>query len=241
MRKLNTKRLGPRQQQQALKLYLKSEWYISRLATYIGKLFSIPAEDLKQEGFLGFLKAREMYDPKRAAFLTYAQYWIRMAMYDYCYHMAYMINVPNDHHVVASKCQKIIQAHGGSVPFSELATITGIPEKRVRKSLQSAKLLRNYTQLEHVDNYMASEEPECQNEFKIFDVAKQILTPQEYFILSHLFGEGDGSPKTLSWVGGVLGVSRERIRQLRNRALEKIQEFLERNPGYAGLRSTIVD
>jgi RNA polymerase sigma factor (sigma-70 family) len=203
----------------------------------------LPAEDLKQEGFLGFLRAFELYDPKRAAFLTYAQYWIKMAMYDYCYHTAYMINIPNEHHVIASKCQKIIQARGERVPTKELSKLLNIPEAKIIKAMLSVKLLRNYTNLDDIDKFTASETLiELPKKFKIFQIAQEILTPQEYFILQHLFGSDCSAQKTLAWVGQILSISKERVRQIKNIALGKLTEFFERNPGYGKeFHSTIVD
>lgn len=193
----------------------------------------MPAEDLKQEGFLGFLRAVELYNPKMAAFLTYAQYWIKMAMYDYAYRSAYMINIPNEHHVIASKCRKLC-AETSELPTSaQLAKALNISETKIKKSLQSVRALRNYTPLDSVDKFISGDELALPKRQRIFELAKEVLTPQEYFILQGLYGSDDQPPHTLAWVGEIIGVSKERIRQIKNIALKKLREFFERNPQYA--------
>lgn len=234
MRKLSTKKLSPSRQREVLKLYQKNEWYITRLATYVGQLFSLPPDDLKQEGFLGFLRAFELYNPKIAAFLTYAQYWIKMAMYDYAYRASYMVSIPNEYHVIASKCRKVCQEHSDLPSSAELSARLKIPEAKIKRSLHSVRALRNYTDISDIDKFVPGEVPdELPAKFPAFRVAREILSPQEYFILQYLFGKASDTPKTLAWVGQIVGVSKERVRQIRNGALLKLREFMEQNPDYA--------
>lgn len=223
--------MSAKNQKEIEELYLKYEWYVKRLAIYISSLCKAPIEDLKQEGFLGIARAFELYDPKISSFLTYAQYWIKMAMYSYAYRTTYIVEIPEDFHSLSSKYNKLQQEYGTSLSVEAAAEKMGVSKARVGKMLNSIKLLKNYTPLDEAERYGS----ECASIEKVVSkssdtllcTAKKVLTDEEFFVLNHLLALECDSPKTLSWVGKIIGVTKERVRQIKNIALDKIKTTVE--------------
>jgi len=227
MRSLATKKLTSKNRKEIEELYLKYEWYVKRLAVYISSLCKAPIDDLKQEGFLGIARAFELYNPAISSFLTYAQYWIKMAMYSYAYRTTYIVEIPEDFHSLSSKYNKLQQEHGSSLTLAAASVKLGVSEARVSKMITSVRLLKNYTPLEEAEQYGS----ECaainktlnKTSEALLSTAKEVLTDEEFFVLDHLLALECDSPKTLSWVGKIIGVTKERVRQIKNIALEKIR------------------
>lgn len=237
MRRLATKTLSERKRKELLRLYKRNEWYITRIAQYISSLSSASIEDLKQEGFLGFVRAFELYDPKRASFLTYAQHWIKMAMFSYAYRTSYLIEVPEDFHLIFSRYQKIRQANGGRIAIDRAAEELKVTVSKLKKviiSIRGLKATGTMATLERVKHYedridMAED---TMDKSGILPLAKRSLTDEEFFVLDHLLALTCDTPKTLGWVGNIIGVTKERVRQIKNTALEKLKAaFSEESDG----------
>lgn len=90
----------------------------------------------------------------------------------------------------------------------------------------------------HLETVRLSHEKECADEVKHIVLSNEAdLTPVELTVIHHRFGLGERSnepPMTLEQVGQIIGVTKERVRQIQNKALEKIRLFLEESTG-AGL------
>ena len=234
MRNLATRKLNKVDRDDVEGLYKKNEWYVKRLAKYIAGLCGNGKNDLEsdlcQEGFLGIARAYELYDPRIASFLTYAQYWIRMAMYSYAYRSTYLVEIPEDFHSLYSKYRKLVK-EGDVRPIAEVASEMGISEERARRMISSVKMLKSYAPLEDVDKYRYSDGEIDRIEEKesstLIRTAKATVTPEEFYVLDHLLALECCTPKTLSWVGKILGVTKERVRQIKNNALGKIKAKLK--------------
>lgn len=213
-----------------------------KVATNVARLCGAPVEDLLQEGFLGVMRAYELYDPKRSAFLTYAQHWIKMAMYSFAYRTQYLLDVPEDFHVIYSKYQRLQREAKKKMTLKQVAKKLGVTESRLKRLLAVVKGMRGSISLETmleeapgIELHTVDAKTATPFEDTILNgmvnptlrLAKETLTPEEFFVVSHLLGLQDPTPKTLSWVGKILGVTKERVRQIKNAALDKVKVKLE--------------
>lgn len=229
MRNLASKKLNSKSRKELETLYLKHSWYVNRLAKYISSLCGADENDLKQEGFLGIARAKELYNPKIASFLTYAQYWIKMAMFSYAYRTTYIVEIPEDFHSLYSKYKKLVKENDHKTP-AEVAALLGVSEDRVRRMLGSVVALKSYSPIENLDKYKTTEDiaevSDDQSDTMLKDL-RHIVTEEEYFVINHLLALETPMPKTLSWVGKILGVTKERVRQIKNAGLAKYKEHLK--------------
>lgn len=224
--------LSDKEREDLEKLFLKHEKQIDGMVKSMSKICHIPAEDLKQEAFFGLVKAYSMYNESKASFFTYAKYWIRLMIYTYACNHQHIFAVPADYFSIYTKI-KTMRDSGMST--SAIAEELGISEKRLNKVLESMNQARKVCSNNEIfDSELEEGEVVSNTEFLETKIGnddfvkkiKTMVTPHEFFVLDHLFALRCSQPKTLSWVGKIMGVTRERVRQIRNTALDKIRQGL---------------
>ena len=197
--------------------------------------------DLIQEGNLGLIKAADRFDYKKGfRFSTYATWWIRQAITRGIADTDRMIRLPvhmyETVHKVMKTAQKMDQEHGIFPETKQLAQKLGIPEKTVE---QVFCIEANTISL---DTPIGSEGTTCLGDFledkeKIspdnaaIDLSLQteinrqleMLSGRERKVLEMRFGLNHRNPQTLEQVGNYFGVTRERIRQIEVKALQKLR------------------
>jgi len=202
---------------------------------------SLDTLDLIQEGNLGLMRAVEKYDYRRGVKVaTYAVWWIRQAITRAMADRGRMIRVPvhmtGTTNRVLRERRKLYQKQGREPRADEIAAHAAIPLARVEKAMS---LVREPTSLdipigEDGDATLADliEAPDATSPLAAMEasalkehVAEALarLTPREERILRMRFGIGDMTEHTLEEVGKVFGVTRERIRQIEAKALEKLR------------------
>ena len=213
--------------------YRKTEWYINKLASYLASMCETPVEDLKQEGFLGMARARELYNPKIASFLTYSQYWIKTYMFSMAYKNAYSVQVPEEFHYIYSKYYRRSREPDmleNPDKIKLIAIELEVSESRLAKIVSIISGLKHGCDLEHADFYVSDNaeciDSACDNSPKLIEILKESVTPEEYFVLNHMVGIEVPNIKTLNWVGKILGVTKERVRQIKNCGLKKFKAAL---------------
>jgi RNA polymerase primary sigma factor len=216
-----------------------------RLVVAIAKKYrghsSLELSDLIQEGNLGLIRAVEKYNYRRGVKLsTYAVWWIRQSITRAMADQGRMIRVPGHMARTARKVHRersrLHQQHGREPEADEIAARSGIAKAQVEQALS---LVQDPTSLdyptgEHGDATFADliEAPDAVNPHTSVEAAAlrdcvaevlAELTPREERILRMRFGIGMPD-HTLGQVGRTFGVTRERIRQIEAKALQKLSD-----------------
>ena len=212
---------------------------VSIAKRYVGKgMFFL---DLIQEGNLGLMKAVDKFDyGKGFKFSTYATWWIRQAITRAIADQARTIRVPV--HMVevinkATRCnRKLVQELGREPTVEEIAAELNLPvEKIIEANRTAADTLSLDTPVgdeedtsigSFVEDERTPGPADATSNALLAEALKEILdtlTEREADVLRMRFGMYDGRTHTLEEVGQIFGVTRERIRQIENKAIRKLR------------------
>ena len=197
--------------------------------------------DLINEGNIGLIQAAKKFDPdKNVKFITYAVWWIRQAILHALSEHGATFRLPQKQANVLYRLERSRQALGRELERApseqELADELSMAPDEVRLLLSSNQNVLSLN--EPVDEEGEAEFGDLLEQYVIPDTDEAILresfeetlrealaqlSEKERQILSLRFGLGDDNPKTLREIGGTLGISRERVRQIENLALAKLR------------------
>ncbi len=193
----------------------------------------------------GLLKAVKKFDPdKGVKFISYAVWWIRQTVLQALAEQTRSVRIPlnqNSNLVKLSRTETALTQILGRTPTDqEIAEEMGEPVETVRALRRvAASELSLDAPIDRGDRDSASfgerfagaeaedieETVESQAQREFLDrMFEKYLTERERKILYLYYGLDDGEERTLEQIGSLLGVTRERIRQIRNRAFEKLRE-----------------
>ncbi|QDT64973.1 sigma-70 family RNA polymerase sigma factor [Calycomorphotria hydatis] len=209
---------------------------------YTGK--GLPLPDLIEEGNLGLLRAVEGFDPDmNTRFSTYASYWIKQSIKRALVNSAKTIRIPAYMVELLSKWRKataLLSDQLGRTPTpEEVAHHLELPKKKLRIVKKAIQLYNSTPQHDQEDGgwslgdmipdeRVRGPEDELVNSDNITHVFKMLKTmdEREASILRMRFGLDDSEPKTLKEIGEILGLTRERVRQIEGEALGRLNKSL---------------
>jgi RNA polymerase primary sigma factor len=212
---------------------------VSIARRYINR--GIAFQDLIQEGNLGLIRATEKFDPERGyKFSTYATWWIRQSITRAIANKSRAIRIPVHMTEVMSRLCKVVRQQseklGRRPTLDEIIAASGLEREKVLLAFGASKgmLSLDATTKEGAertladllqDSQQAPPEDAAASKLLSKDVQELLksLTAQERDVINLRFGLLTGQPSTLAEAGQVLGLSRERIRQIEFKAMKKLR------------------
>ena len=198
--------------------------------------------DLVEEGNLGLIRAAGKFDYQKGfRFSTYASWWIKQSITRAIANQSKSIRIPIHIYQLITRYLRLEdRMAAGEFNEKDASEALGISIKKVRlvkdlihgirsEELEITAEALHKLSSETTQEASASAEDlitvQLENEELASYVAKY-LSPREQQILKIRYGLDDGRPRTLAETGRMIGVSRERIRQIEKRALQKLKLML---------------
>jgi RNA polymerase primary sigma factor len=198
--------------------------------------------DLIEEGNIGLMTAAQRFDPDRGVkFISYAVWWVRQSILAAIARQSRTVRLPLNRTGDLSRMVRVTanlrQELGRDPTEEEVANATGL-SVRVVRSLQGVQTheLRLDAPVSGagdralIEQFVQSTAPDIEEEAARhllrgdLDRALHTLSPRHERVLRLYFGFDDGRERTLEEIGEMFGVTRERIRQLRDRALKRLHD-----------------
>jgi RNA polymerase primary sigma factor len=210
----------------------------------------VPLSDLINEGNVGLIRAAHKFDgTKGIKFISYAVWWIRQAILQALAEQSRIVRVPLNRagalHRIGRRSSALFQELGRSPTVEELAQDLDISREEVESTLAVSRTHLSLDApmvpgedsrlLDYLPDQFA---PDPDGEMyeralkETVDEALSSLTPREAKVLRLYFGLDGQEPMTLEEIGSLLKITRERVRQIKEKALKRLghpsrRRFLE--------------
>ena len=201
----------------------------------------VSLSDLINEGNLGLIRAAHKFDEtKGIKFISYAVWWIRQAILQALAEQSRIVRVPlnraGELHRIGKRASALLQELGREATNAEIAEGMELTEEEVAKtmSITQTHLSLDAPMTPGEDNRLLDYLPDTMHptpDVQTFDKAltesvhKALagLKEREAKILRLYFGLEDAEPMTLEQIGEVLNITRERVRQIKEKALSRLR------------------
>lgn len=203
--------------------------------------------DLINEGNVGLIKAARRFDETRGfKFISYAVWWIRQSILHAIVENARIVRMPLNkiasYNKINQAYTKFVQENEREPSYDELAEILGIKASEIAAVFRSGRHLSMDAPISKDDDgsstmldLLSSDESLSPDLGVITEARRQeilyslrVLSPREREIIISYFGLKDGKPLNLEEVGERLGLTRERTRQIKDRALRRLRKVYNR-------------
>jgi RNA polymerase primary sigma factor len=201
----------------------------------------VPLSDLINEGNLGLIRAAHRFDETRGIkFISYAVWWIRQAILQALAEQSRVVRVPLNRastlHRIGRQRAALLQELGREPTVEEVADDLQLRHEEVEQTLnlaqahlsldapvapgQDARLMDLIP-----DNFAPAPDSETYNSAltRSIEIALDSISEREARILKLYFGIDGEEPRTLEEIGSLLGITRERVRQIKERALARLR------------------
>ena len=201
----------------------------------------VSLSDLINEGNLGLIRAAHKFDEtKGIKFISYAVWWIRQAILQALAEQSRIVRVPLNRagtlHRIGKRASVLLQELGREATHAEIADGMDITEEEVAKtmSISQTHLSLDAPMTPGEDNRLLDYLPDNVNPTPEDEIVEQALTnsihealaglkERESKILRLYFGLDGAEPMTLEEIGVVLNITRERVRQIKEKALSRLR------------------
>jgi RNA polymerase primary sigma factor len=221
--------------------------YVRKIAGRYANTRHMTEEDIFQEGVIGLLRATDSYDPEMGfRFKTYATWWITQKIHRAIANFERTIRLPV--HVAeklraAKRATRALMKTSGEEPsLDEVAEVIGIETERLAQimwAVEESECIDGDAPVKDDINDIGAtlfsflKDAQVQSPFdlalraQLEVLIKERLTAKQAAVLLQRFGFGDSGEQTLEQVGGRLGLTRERVRQIQDAALTKLGRILQ--------------
>lgn len=201
----------------------------------------VPIADIINQGNIGLIEAAKRYDPdKNVKFITYAVWWIRQAIVHGLSNQTGSVKLPlkqaSNLYKINSARERLTKELKREPSNKEIADASGISEEDVAHLVQASKkhLSLDAATNDDEDNFFIDNIEDENSSVEDAIIQKTMrdsideiisdLDEREAQIINMRFGMDDGTPKTLEDIGKSMNLSRERVRQLESRAMDKLRK-----------------
>ncbi|MFA6923476.1 MAG: sigma-70 family RNA polymerase sigma factor [Bacteroidales bacterium] len=206
---------------------------------YQNQGLSLP--DLINEGNLGLIKAAQRFDETRGfKFISYAVWWIRQSILQALAEQSRIVRLPLNKIGSINKINKaysqLEQSFEREPSFNEIASIVDLPENEVKESMRNsgrhvsmdAPLISGeestmYDVLRNEDSQTPENELIKESLRKEIERAISTLTSREADVIRYYFGLNGMHPLTLEEIGEKFDLTRERVRQIKEKAIRRLK------------------
>lgn len=219
-----------------------------RFVVHIAKKYKdlgIPLSDLINEGNLGLLKAVDKFDPNKGVrFLSYAIFWINQAIKKYISRVIHSVKVSTYEQIKYQKIKRQIknteEEYGKDLSVEELAKILGLSPLEIERARDL--VIREFSldqpirgengadsrTVLYFDDALPSPEEFYKKE-EMHNIVERMLNslpPRDSQVIKMYYGIGEYTERmTLEDIGKKLNISRERVRQIKDRALRRLRNI----------------
>ena len=223
------------------RLILANLRFVVAVAKRYKHINEVPFEELIAVGNLGLMRAAQRFDcAKNVRFISYAVWWIRQAMIQVVSSHANPIRLPLNRVHTSLKLKKLEESL--TKKLNRKPTLEELADSAMMRPQDLQRFIRDIPNVVSMDSTPVDSEedlflrdvitdtdydPLAEAEKRALDQeleeAMQCLTDKERIVVNHRFGLNDTRSYTLEEIGKLLGVTRERVRQIEAQALDKLR------------------